>query len=197
MTERSQRPLFAWAETRLAAFFRCRRLLLYGLLVGLGASALGFTIAAPPAPRLLWNASASAPIGLYRVRPGVSVRRGDVAIVRLPAVARALAAERHYLPATVPAVKLIAATAGARVCARGPALLIDGRLAARRLAADAHGRPLPWWDGCRTLENDEVFLLMPDSADSFDGRYFGISRRADIVGKATLLWAPSAAGNRR
>jgi conjugative transfer signal peptidase TraF len=197
MTERSQRPLFAWAETRLAAFFRCRRLLLYGLLVGLGASALGLTVAAPPAPRLLWNASASAPIGLYRVRPGMPVRRGDMAIVRLPAAARALAATRHYLPATVPAVKRIAAIAGARVCARGAALLIDGHLAARRFAADARGRPLPWWNGCRTLRGDEVFLLMRESPDSFDGRYFGISRRADIVGKATLLWTPSHAGDPR
>jgi conjugative transfer signal peptidase TraF len=197
MIERPQRPPFAWAETRLGALAHRRRLSIFGLLVGLGVSALGFTVAAPPAPRLLWNASASAPIGLYRVRPGAPVRRGDMAIVRLPAAARALAAARHYLPATVPAVKRIAATAGAHVCARGAALLIDGRLAARRLTVDADGRPLPWWNGCRTLESDEVFLLMPESPGSFDGRYFGVSRRADIVGKATLLWAPSAAGNRR
>src|SRR3546814_16595743 len=30
-----------------------------------------------PAPRLLWNASASAPIGLYRIDPGATPRAGD------------------------------------------------------------------------------------------------------------------------
>ena len=31
--------------------------------------ALGATIAVPPHPRLVWNTSASAPVGLYRVTP--------------------------------------------------------------------------------------------------------------------------------
>jgi type IV secretory pathway protease TraF len=115
-------------------------------------------------------------------------------IVRLPAAARALAAARRYLPAQVPAVKRIVAMAGDRVCARGAALLVEGRVAARRLAADARGRPLPWWRGCRTLRPDEIFLLMQDSATSFDGRYFGVSHRADVVGKAALLWSPTAGG---
>jgi conjugative transfer signal peptidase TraF len=197
MIERPERPSF-FATDRWREALACRRRLWrFGVLAGLGAGALGLTLAAPPAPRLLWNASASAPIGLYRVRPGAPVRRGDMVIVRLPAAARSLAAARHYLPATVPAVKRVAATADARVCARGTALLIDGRWAARRLAADARGRLLPWWSGCRTLAADEVFLLMPASRDSFDGRYFGVSRRADIIGTATLLWTPSAAGNTR
>ena len=36
-------------------------------LIGLGAAALATTIALPPTPWLVWNASASAPIGLYAV----------------------------------------------------------------------------------------------------------------------------------
>jgi type IV secretory pathway protease TraF len=111
-------------------------------------------------------------------------------VVRLPRAARMLADRRRYLPWRVPAVKRVAASAGARVCARGAAILIDGRRIATRLAADRRGRPLPWWRGCRTLGTGEIFLLMRERRDSFDGRYFGPSARAEVIGRATLLWSP-------
>jgi type IV secretory pathway protease TraF len=47
---------------------------------------------------------------------------------------------------------------------------------------------MPWWEGCRKIGQGELFLLM-DSSLSFDGRYFGISRMEDLVGRAKLLWA--------
>jgi type IV secretory pathway protease TraF len=39
------------------------------------------------------------------------------------------------------------------------------------------------------LGEGELFLLTGESSDSFDGRYFGVSKQSDIIGKATLLWA--------
>lgn len=188
MAEPRELPLFAWSEALRRDRARRRRFLRRGTLVALGSAALGVTIALPPSPRLVWNASASAPIGLYRVAPGAPVAAGDMVIAWLPPEARALAARRRYLPANVPLVKRVAAGPGAEVCAAGTAVFVDGRLAARRLAADRFGRPLPWWKGCRRLTADERFLLMADSAASFDGRYFGASRTSDIVGKAALLW---------
>jgi conjugative transfer signal peptidase TraF len=168
-----------------------------GTLAGLGAGALALTLAFPPAPRLVWNASPSVPVGLYRVWPGARVATGDTVVVRLPDAARELAARRRYLPASVPAVKRVAATAGARVCARGAAISIDGGRVATRLAADRRGRPLPWWRGCRTLATDEIFLLASDSPRSFDGRYFGPSPRRDVIGRARLLSSPAGASPRR
>jgi type IV secretory pathway protease TraF len=47
---------------------------------------------------------------------------------------------------------------------------------------------MPRWTGCRRLGPGVLFLLCPGRADAFDGRYFGISRRAEIIGTATLLW---------
>ena len=35
----------------------------------------------------------------------------------------------------------------------------------------------------------EAFLLMAEAPASFDGRYFGVTKVSDIVGKAHLLWA--------
>lgn len=158
-----------------------------GLLFGM--TALGATIVAPPAPRLLWNASASAPVGLYGVNPGTPVQPGDMVVVRLPPRWRLFAARRGYLPANVPLVKRVAAGAGARICARGAHIFLNGRRIAQRRAVDGQGRAMPHWQGCRRLGTGQWFLLMAGSAASFDGRYFGVSERGDIVGKARLLWA--------
>jgi conjugative transfer signal peptidase TraF len=140
------------------------------------------------APTLLvWNASASAPMGFYRVQPRAPVRRGDMVVAWLPQGARLIAASRHYLPANVPLVKRVAAVEGDRVCAGRSAIRINGRRVAMRLSQDSRGRPMPWWGGCRRLRPGEYFLLM-DSRRSFDGRYFGITQARDLVGRAVLLW---------
>lgn len=136
---------------------------------------------------LVWNASASAPIGLYRVHAGGPIRRGDMVVAWTPEPARSLAARRHYLPANVPLVKRVAAAARDKVCAAGNAVSINGRRVALRRKSDPAGRPMPRWSGCRELRAGEYFLLM-DSPLSFDGRYFGTTRRGDILGRAEPLW---------
>ncbi|MGE4061678.1 MAG: conjugative transfer signal peptidase TraF [Sphingomonadales bacterium] len=154
-------------------------------LFGLGL--VGLAMLAQPAPWLVWNASASAPIGLYRVLPGKLVR-GDLVLVHTPDSVRHLAAERGYLPATAPLVKRIAALDGDVICAAANVISVNGRVVAERLARDRLGRPLPAWTGCQTLETNDVFLLMEDVASSFDGRYFGPVRRAAIIGRLAPLW---------
>jgi len=149
---------------------------------------LGST-AFPPRPRLVWNASASAPIGLYAIRPGASLAVGDMALARLPRSFRPLAARRRYLPANIPLVKRVAATAGNEICARRRQIMIDKRVVALRRMVDRRGRSMPLWHGCFRLRSGQVFLLMARNPDSFDGRYFGLTERLDIIGKAHLLWA--------
>jgi len=141
----------------------------------------------PPAI-FLWNASASAPIGLYEIEHRAMVRRGDTVIAWAPAPARALASARRYLPATVPLVKPVAAIAGDRVCALGRAIMINGRLAAIRRWTDPSGRPMPWWTGCRLLGPGELFLLAAAVPEAFDGRYFGVTAGSLVIGRARLLW---------
>lgn len=149
--------------------------------------ALGVTIACPPLPRLVWNASASAPIGLYTVSPGVAVTRGDMVIARVPARWRDLAARRRYIPANVPLVKRVAAGPGDRVCAIHGQIHINGHGVAAQHRMDGRSRIMPRWHGCMILSDGAVFLLM-DAPDSFDGRYFGPTAPGDIIGKARLLW---------
>jgi len=108
-------------------------------------------------------------------------------IARPPRVAARLAAERGYLPEAVPLVKRVAAAEGDRVCAAGEAVFINERLETLRRSADGAGRLLPSWTGCESLVGGQVFLL-GSGTDSFDGRYFGVTERAEIVGRARLLW---------
>ena len=133
---------------------------------------------------LVWNASASAPIGLYRVDPASPVRVGDRVVVDPSPQVEDLLSERGYLPRGVPLIKTVAAVAPARICRTGVTVSVDDRPLADARRADRRGRPLPSWSGCRTLAADEVFLLTPDVADSLDGRYFGPTSIRTVRGVA-------------
>jgi conjugative transfer signal peptidase TraF len=150
-------------------------------------SVLATSASLAPTPSLVWNASASAPIGFYWRVAGAPFQ-GDLALARAPLWARKLAAERGYLPLNIPIVKRVAAVAGDVVCASGDAIFIDGRLVAHRSTSDRMGRPLPQWDGCEILGSGEFFLLMADVPDSFDGRYFGVTERRNIISRLVPLW---------
>lgn len=184
-------PLFDWMaksrddRARRAWFWRRVRFAATGAFAGL----LLASAALPPKPLLVWNASASAPTGLYFVSPGAPIHAGDMVIARTPAPWRMPAARRHYLPANVPLVKRAVAAEGDIVCAHDETISINALPAVTRRARDAAGRTLPWWEGCRALRRGELFLLMVDARDSFDGRYFGVTGPADIAGKARLIWA--------
>ncbi|MES1973331.1 MAG: S26 family signal peptidase [Pseudomonadota bacterium] len=188
MVERLDPPLFAWGEALRASKRRRRTLLRRGALVALGCAGVAATIVAPPLPRLVWNASASAPVGLYLVAPGRAVIRGDMVVARTPIAVRALAARRHYVPANVPLVKRVVGVSGDLVCALGPTITVNGQPLAVRRVADHLGRPLPWWTGCRTMRDGALLLLMAGTPDSFDGRYFGPTEAGDVIGRATPLW---------
>lgn len=139
-------------------------------------------------PSFVWNASASAPLGLYFVSRNNDLKRGELVVAGLPNGADQLAARRAYLPPRVPVIKHIAAVSGDTVCGLANSVVIDGHTVARPLRADKEGRTLPAWHGCVRLDADQVFLLTAAVPDSFDGRYFGPVSRKAIVGKAVPLW---------
>lgn len=184
----SELPPLAWGDQLRADKRKRRRLGRRIAIIGAGIAILGLTMAFPPSPRLVWNASASAPVGLYGVTPGSEVAPGDMVIAWLPDPWRTLAASRRYLPANVPLVKRVAAGPGDEICALGQEIFINGRWTAERVVADPRGRPMPWWSGCVRLRGHQFFLLMTGSPASFDGRYFGLTESSQIIGKARPLW---------
>jgi conjugative transfer signal peptidase TraF len=167
---------------------RRRKLRNETIALSLGLAALCATIIAAPRPLFVWNASASAPIGLYFVSSKSGLKRGDMAALWLPERHRQLAANRRYLPHNIPAIKRVVAVAGDSVCALGSRISVNGKWIADRHAVDGEGRRMPWWQNCKRLGEDELFLLNEEAANSFDGRYIGISKRSDVIGEASLIW---------
>jgi conjugative transfer signal peptidase TraF len=138
--------------------------------------------------RLLYNPSESAPRGWYVVVPVESPQVDDFAVVRLPEGVAAMAAQRGYLPKTVPLLKHVAGIGGQHVCSTDGSLSLDGRAVGRARGHDGAGRPLISWSGCRVLTADEVLLLSTTSDASFDSRYFGPVHRSAILGRAIPIW---------
>lgn len=162
----------------------------------LSATAVGTLLLAAPSvlsvpPLLIWNASASVPVGLYRASGAGILGIGDLVAVAPPPDLATFLAERGYLPRGVPLLKHVMALAGSVVCRDAATVAIDGRPVAAARERDRRDRPLPVWSGCRTIAVDEVFLLNPDAADSFDGRYFGPLPRDTITARLTPIWTPA------
>ena len=141
-----------------------------------------------PAPQLIWNASASVPIGLYAVRPVGHLYPGELVLVRPPEVISSFLQERGYLAMGVPILKHVLALPGQSVCRTGRTITVDEMAVGDALDRDRRGRNLPVWQGCRIVGDREVFLMNWQSKSSFDGRYFGLLPASTIVGRVTPLW---------
>jgi len=158
------------------------------LIAMTGATALMAFTSFQPAPVLVWNASGSAPIGLYRVQPaGVLVVTMLVLAVPPERLASSLA-RGGYLPRGVPLLKRILALPGQWVCWDKFIISVDGVNVGTARERDRRGRALPVWQGCRAIVNGEVFLMNWDEPTSLDSRYFGPISTSAIIGRAQPLW---------
>ncbi|MGA7804701.1 S26 family signal peptidase [Bradyrhizobium sp.] len=159
------------------------------LLTTLGiATVLLSTIVAKPVPRLLWNASGSVPTGLYALKANGRLAVSQLVAVQPPEPLAAFLADRRYLPRGVPLLKRVLALPGQTVCRNQLAITVDKiEIGAARLH-DSRGRPLPVWQGCRVVADGEFFPMNWRSADSFDGRYFGVLPTSTIIGAAEPVW---------
>lgn len=140
------------------------------------------------APRLIWNATASVPIGLYVARASHGPSLGGLVAVRLPEDLSSWVVERGYVGADTLLLKRVTAVSGMTACRHDLDITIDGTVVAQAASNDRQGRPLPRWTGCVTIGSDEVFLLVAGVADSLDGRYFGPLLEDTIIGRAIPLW---------
>ncbi|MDR6623825.1 S26 family signal peptidase [Caulobacter segnis] len=163
---------------------------------GLALVALAAPMRLDPAPRLVWNATASAPVGLWAITPGAPIAAGDTVLALAPEPARRLAAARGYLPFNIPLLKAVAAIEGDTVCADGHVVRVNDAVVAigrprdgQGRPRDGQGRPLPGWRGCVRLTEGAALLINP-APDSFDSRYFGPVSGAAIIGRARPLWLP-------
>jgi conjugative transfer signal peptidase TraF len=155
----------------------------------LSIAALGSASAFDFAPWLVWNASASAPIGLYRIenrKPHI----GDFVLVDPDEALQRLITERAYLPSEIPLLKRVAALPGDEICRESEQVFVNKIHVADALFVDSVGRRIPIWEGCFMLQENELFLLNT-SEKSLDGRYFGATNIWQIIGIATPIWVKS------
>ncbi|MBB2157942.1 S26 family signal peptidase [Gluconacetobacter diazotrophicus] len=162
-------------------------------LAMLAASALVFF---HPAPRLIWNATASTPTGLYALRPAGPLHALELVAVRPPEPIASYLGDGGFLPRGVPLLKHVMAMPGQTVCRENDAVTVDHIDVGVAKTRDHLGRPLPRWSGCHTLGAGEVFLMNPTVPDSLDGRYFGPLPVTSIVARAVPLWTDEAGDGR-
>ena len=148
----------------------------------------GASILFRPAPKLVWNASASVPVGLYAIHPIDVIYSGELVLVLPPEAVAQYLDQRGYLPRGVPILKHVLALPGQSVCRIGRTITVEGTAVGDALDRDRQGRDLPAWQGCRIVAHGEMFLMNWRSDSSFDGRYFGPLPASTIVGRATPLW---------
>ncbi|MEW4459979.1 S26 family signal peptidase [Roseibium algicola] len=162
-------------------------------LTGLSAALTLSSLVSTWQPRLIWNASASVPVGLYFAQPVGRLEIGDLVAVVPPKALADFLAKREYLPRGVPLIKHVIALPGTGVCRKGATIFVGGWSHGEARGHDRLGRSLPRWQGCRGLGEGEIFLMNPDAPDSLDGRYFGPLPVTAITAKLTPVWTEESA----
>lgn len=142
----------------------------YAVITTAAVSLIGVASIASFAPRLIWNASASTPVGFYTIGAVGAVDVTDLMAVDAPEPLATFLSDGGYLPRGVPLLKRVAAVPGQRVCRTGLAITVDGVPMGDALDRDRRGRPLPVWQGCRSVAAGELFLMNWQVRDSVDFR---------------------------
>jgi conjugative transfer signal peptidase TraF len=149
-----------------------------------------------PPLKLVWNVSASAPVGLYIVAEPVGLDITDLVAVRLPERWQIFAVGRGYIGNSVPLLKRIVGLPGQSLCRNDNVITVDEVTMGHAREADRQGRLLPTWVGCQTIGQNELFLMNWQVDDSLDGRYFGPLPASSIIGLARPLWTDEAGDGR-
>lgn len=153
-----------------------------------GAAALVAPIVLEITPIYIWNASESVPLGLYRLQPTHDLFVTELLAVQPPEPLATFLDLNGYLPAGLPMLKRVLALPGQTVCRSGLTVSVDAVEMGEALDRDGRGRPLPKWQGCRVVREDELFVMNWQSANSLDGRYFGFLPASAVIGRALPVW---------
>ena len=140
------------------------------------------------ASHLIYNRTASLPIGWYWVERSVKPVRGDMVAFPVPVSVKGLVHERRYLPDGAYLVKMVVGMAGDFVCMQDGVFTVNDAVVGSVLTTDSAGRALPRVDVCEQVAPGEIYVASGHPR-SFDSRAFGAVKAAEIRGKVTRLWA--------
>lgn len=159
----------------------------YVLMTTVASFGMAYAATVPTPLKLIWNVSASVPVGLYSVEPADHLEITDLVAVMPPPPLAAFLIARDYLGEGTPLLKRVMGLPGQDVCRFSGAITVDGVPLGEALPRDRMGRDLPIWQGCRRIAPGELFLMNPDVGDSLDGRYFGPIPATTVIGRAMPL----------
>jgi conjugative transfer signal peptidase TraF len=160
----------------------------YVLATCLAATGAVAAAIVPTPTRLIWNATASAPVGFYTVEPADALEIPDLVAVLPPEPLAHFMVARGYVGRGVPLLKRVLGLPGQTVCRSGRTITVDAIEMGEALERDRMGRDLPAWQGCRVIGQGELFLMNWQVRDSLDGRYFGALPASAVIGRAVPLY---------
>lgn len=133
-----------------------------------------------------FNYTGSLPKGWYRHRPFLKIERGDLVIFKIPKELKYIACQRGYLNAsTNKMIKYVGAIKGDRVYQEGSSLVINDEIYATIDKRDRSGQQL-MVAGRRLIPREDEFLpLSKYSPYSWDGRYYGVIKKKEILFKVS------------
>lgn len=168
----------------------------YVLLTSVSSISMAFAVVNPMPLSLVWNVSASVPVGLYSIEPAGSLIVTDLVAAMPPEPFAGMFIERGYLGKAAPLLKRVMGLPGQIVCRQDGAITVDAVPLGDAPTTDSMGRELPVWNGCRRVAPGQLFLMNPDVRDSLDGRYFGPISAVSVIGRAIPLYTDEAGDGR-
>ncbi|NSZ48744.1 S26 family signal peptidase [Agrobacterium vitis] len=166
----------------------------YVMATCLAAAGAAAAAVIPTPTKLIWNATASAPVGLYTVEPADAIEVPELVAVLPPERLAQFMVARGYVGRGVPLLKRVLGVPGQRVCRTGRTITVDAIEMGEALERDRMGRDLPAWQGCREIAEGQLFLMNWDVRDSLDGRYFGALPASAVIGRAVPLYTDDGDG---
>ncbi len=112
----------------------------------------------------------------------------ELVAIQPPDLLAAFLDRNGYLPSGVPMLKRVLALPGQTVCRHGLTIAVDGIDVGEAHERDGRGRPLPAWNGCRVIDDGDIFVINWQSSDSLDSRYFGPLPASAVIGRAVPVW---------
>lgn len=126
------------------------------------------------------NITPSMPKGIYFIYPVFQIKKGDIVLISVVPLAK------KYVPIrTKYMMKVVAGTNKDEIYTQNDELFINGMSWGKIYSFDGKGEKLPKAD--LKVKEDEVLLLVKTDR-SFDGRYFGATKKKDIKRKVKLIY---------
>jgi type IV secretory pathway protease TraF len=135
-------------------------------------------------PLCIWNASNSAPKGLYRLQPEIALSVTELMAAQPADVLATFLDLDGYLPIGVPMVKRVVALPGQTICRND--LSMASRLGRRTNATGEGVRSSLAW--MLIIADGDVFVMNWQPVGSLDSRYLGSLLASAVIGRAVSAW---------